>query len=905
MFDSLLQTKLYMPPGRPDQVQRNRLLARLATPQPVKLVLVSAPAGYGKTTLVTTWLREMQTTGAAQVAWLSLNEEDSDPQPFFRYVAAAIEALPGAQRRLIRLLDTAPATPARTLARELVQDVIDVTTPFCLVLDDYHTINSTDIDDALAELLDLMPPQMTLVLTSRSDPGFAISRLRARGQLIELRADDLRFTGEEVSAFLQQTMHLAISPHQVAALEERTEGWIAGLQMAALSMQNRSGGELDAFVRSFTGSNRFVLDYLLEEVLEGQPEAVRTFLLSTAVLDRLSGPLCDAVTERDDGQAMLETLERDNLFVVPLDDQRLWYRYHHLFADVLRARATTAQSGRVAALHRRAGDWYAEQDALPDAVRHTLAARDFERAADLIELSRPQMDNGFQSGVWLAWAQSLPDEIFRNRPVLNMGYAWALLDTGQMEGVEAYLQRVEHWLAADAQAQAEEMVVVDEEEHRILPASVAAARAYRSLALGDAAATIAHAQQVLTLSEGDETHRWRRAALSLLGLTQWAGGDVVAANSAFIELRRNMLAGGYLQDAISLSYVLGEVQLALGQLHEAEQIQLETLQLATANGEPFPPGTSDLYRGLAGIKQERNELAAAERSLQTAEALGRQEALTDWPRRLAISQALLHQAAGDSAGALSLLDEAQRQAVQNPLPEWRPVPALRARVWIRQGELGKAAAWARENGVSAQSELSYLREFDHMTLARLLIEQARQGAEGAALEAVDLLSRLLAAAETAGRLGIVIEILLLQAMAWETLGETVAALDALERAMTLAEPEAYVRLFVDEGLPMARLLRLATGRGSHANYANALLAAFNLDEPAGAALDQPLVDPLSERELEVLALIIAGLKNQEIADELVISLNTVLYHTKNIYGKLGVNKRALAIARAQELNLIP
>ncbi len=905
MFDSLLQTKLYMPPARPDQVQRGRLLARLTTPQPVNLVLVSAPAGYGKTTLVAAWLREMQSTGAAEVAWLSLDEVDSDPQSFFRYIAAAIEALPGAQLQLARLLEAAPATPVSTLARALVQDVTDVTIPFYLVLDDYHTINSADIDAALAALLDFMPPQMTLVLTSRSDPGFAISRLRARGQLVELRADDLRFTGEEVSAFLQQTMHLAISPDQVAALEDRTEGWIVGLQMAALSMQNRSSGEQDTFVRSFTGSNRFVIDYLLEEVLSDQPEPVRTFLLSTSILDRLCGPLCDALTERDDGQVLLEALERDNLFVVPLDDQRRWYRYHHLFADVLRARAAAGQPEQVAALHRRAGDWYAEQGALPDAVRHTLAAKDFERAAELIELSRPQMNNGFQSGVWLVWAEALPEKLFRNRPVLNMGCAWALLDTGQMDGVEAYLQRVEYWLSEDAQAQVKDMVVFDEAEYAVLPASVAAARAYRSLALGDAAATIAYAQQVMALSEGDENHRWRRAALSLLGLTQWAGGDIVAANSAFIELRLSMLARGYLEDAISLSYVLGDMRLALGQLREAEQTYLETLQLATADGEPFPPGTSDLYRGLAGIERERNELVAAERSLQTAETLGRQEALTDWPRRLAISQALLQRAAGDLAGALAHLDEAQRLAVQNPLPEWRPVPALRARVWIRQGELGKAATWARESGVSADDDLSYLREFDHLTLARLLIEQARQGAEDAALEALELLGRLLVAAETNGRLGCAIDILILQAMAEEAQGETVAALDALERSLALAEPEGYVRAFVDEGLPMARLLRLAAGRTAHANHANSLLAAFDLDELSGGVLDQPLVDPLSERELEVLALVIAGLKNKEIADQLVISLNTVLYHTKNIYGKLGVNKRALAIARAKELNLIP
>ena len=469
-----------MPPYRPDGVERPRLLEKLEPKRPFKLILISAPAGYGKTTLITAWLRHIQAADEARICWLSLDEDDSDPQQFFRYLAAAVRPLPGVQSTLPQLLQSNQAIPAKTLTKAFIHDLVPVTTPYYLIIDDYHAIDAADVDSALATLLELMPPQMTMVLTSRSDPGFPISRLRARGELIEVRADDLRFTEEEAAQFLRRTMGLTLQAEHITALEKRTEGWAAGLQMAALSMQNRTGEDLDGFVHSFTGSHRFILDYLVEEALQQQPESIRTFLLHTAILDRLCGPLCDAVTGQEESQKILEALERDNLFVVPLDDQRVWYRYHHLFADVLQAQAKVTQPDLVAAHHQRASAWYGQHGLPADAIRHALAAEEYEQAAAFAELTWRSMDRSYRSAIWLGWVKALPDELVRARPVLSAGYAWALLDSGEMEAAETRLRDAERWLAMGErpQAAADEMVVVSKrssghcQRQQLMPAPI-------------------------------------------------------------------------------------------------------------------------------------------------------------------------------------------------------------------------------------------------------------------------------------------------------------------------------------------------------------------------------------------------------------------------------------------------
>ncbi len=900
MFDTLLPTKLYMPPGRAGSVPRPRLQARLVLHPQTRLILISAPAGYGKTTLVSDWLQQLD--GIA-TCWLALDKEDSDPQQFFRYLAAAVAPLPGVQSSLIRLLEAGQPLPAHTLMKALVQDTTAVSTPFILVLDDYHAIDAPEIDAALAALLDHMPPQMALAITSRSDPGFPLARLRARDQLIELRADDLRFTPAETAAFLQQTMGLTLTAGEIAALENRTEGWIAGLQMAAISLQNRSDSEQAAFVRGFTGSNRFVLDYLVEETLQQQPADVRTFLLATAILDRLSAPLCTAVTALPDARRLLETLEHKNLFLVPLDDQRQWFRYHHLFAEVLQARARAEQPAQVARWHRRAAAWHAQYGAPTDAIRHALAAGDFPEAARLLELVRPDTDGIYPVARWLGWTRALPEALIQERPVLCAGYGWALLESGDLAAGAARLQQAEQWLASPSSA----MVIADPDQWETLPASLAGARAYHALALGDVATAVEQARRAFDFFAADQDTHWQRMALSLLGVAYWISGDLDAAIEAFGGATRSMLAAGQVVDAMGTTYVQAEMEVTQGRLNRAAYRLQEMLQRAVRDGSAPLLGTSDLYRLLAWLAWERGAAETAVAHLATAVRLGEEAALINWEQRLYVTWAQITLGQGDLDRALALLDEAERRYVENPLPEVRPVPALRARVWIAQGELEMAAAWAQAQGLSPRDAPDFLREFEHLTLARLLLARYRRDGDRAALDAAErLLARLLAAAEAGGRNGSAIEILALQALACAARGDVAAARPPLLRALTLAQPEGYLRLFVDAGAPMVELLAGLRAESHPVQaYVTGLLAAFearDIRPPSDAA--QPLVDPLSERELEILALIAAGLKNREIAAELVISLNTVLYHTKNIYGKLGVNKRTLAIARARQLGLL-
>ena len=618
MPESLLRTKLYIPPTRPNFVPRPRLIERLNQGLHLghKLTLISAPAGFGKTTLASEWIARC----VRPTACLSLDEGDNDPTRFLTYFVAALRTIePTIGEGALAMLQSPQPPPTETILTTLLNDVTTITDNFILVLDDYHLIDAHAVDDALTFLLEHQPLQMHLVIATREDPHLPLARLRTRGQLTELRVADLRFTPTEAAAFLNQVMGLGLSTEEVAALENRTEGWIAGLQLAAVSMQGRK--DVTGFIQSFTGSHHFVLDYLVEEVLQRQPEHVRSFLLQTSFLDRLSGPLCDAVrfgetpTGQEDGRGMLETLERSNLFVVPLDNKRQWYRYHHLFADVLHAYSMDEQPNQVLTMHRRASKWY-EQNGLPtDAIRHALAAEDFERVAGLAELAWPVMDGSFQSATWLGWVKALPDELIRARPVLSVGYALVLLNSGELEAVEARLQDAEQWLepAVDMSVRAKglstEMVVVDEEQFRSLPGKIAATRAYHAQALGDVSGAVKHARQALNLlSESDYFERGRAAAF--LGVACWASGDLEAAHRAFTDFMANMRMAGNILVAISGTFLLADIRMAQGRLHEAVGSYEQSLQLAKAQGEPVLRATADLYVGLGELQCEQGDLEA-------------------------------------------------------------------------------------------------------------------------------------------------------------------------------------------------------------------------------------------------------------------------------------------------------
>jgi LuxR family maltose regulon positive regulatory protein len=908
---ALLETKFYVPRPRRGQVPRPRLSERLDRGIASKLMLVSAPAGFGKTTLLTGWLAAGASAPAGErlAAWLSLDRGDNHPASFWAYVIAALRAAAGIGESALALLQASQPPPVETVLTVLLNELGASAAGIVLVLDDYHLVDAREVQDGMAFLLDHMPPGLHVVIACRADPVLPLARLRARGELAEIRAAELRFTPEEAAAYLNGVMGLQLTARDVTALEERTEGWIAALQLAALSMQGRD--DVAGFIAGFAGDDRYVVDYLAEEVLQRQPDRVQAFLLQTSILDRLSGPLCDAVTGQGGGRGMLEALDRGNLFVVPLDDRRRWYRYHHLFADVLQARLLDEQPGQVPELHRRASGWYEQNGEQSLAIRHALAAGDFGRAAELVELAIPVMRRTRQETTARGWLELLPDDVVRVRPVLSVTFAGALLITGEIEGVEERLQDAERWLgtAADpgqgSPARPAEMVVADEEEYRRLPAAIEVYRAALALARGDVPGTVRHARRASGLALEDD-HLGRASAAGFLGLASWSIGDLEAGHSAYAECMAGLYRAGYVTDTFGCAIALADIRLTQGRLGEAMRTYEQALQRAQGQGGPVLRGTADMHVGMSGIYCERDDLNSAIQHLQESQELGEHIGLSQNRYRWRVAMARVAQAEGDLAGALDLLNEAERCYVSDFFPNVRPVPALKARVWVRQGRFGEALGWAREHGLSADDDLSYLREFEHITLARLFLARHEDECAGRSVhEAIRLLQRLALAAEEGGRTGRVIEIVILQALAHQAQGDRPAALACLGRAVTLAEPAGYVRVFADEGPPIVPLLRAVAKQGpGQQRYARRLLAAVGTTE-TGNRMTMALIDPLSERELDVLRLLGTDLDGPAIARELVVSLNTMRTHTKNIYAKLAVTNRRAAVRRATELGLLP
>ena len=742
-----------------------------------------------------------------------------------------------------------------------------------------------------------------------------------QAEVLELRQDELRFTPSESADFLQRVMGLTISPGQIAAIERRTEGWIAGLQLAAISMRGHK--DSSGFIQSFTGSHRFVLDYLVEEVLQRQPEGIHSFLLKTAILDRLCGSLCDAVTGREDGKGMLETLEHGNLFIIPLDDQRQWYRYHHLFNEVLLAHVLEEQPGQIPLLHKRASVWY-EQNNLPaEAIRHALTARDFERAAGLIEKAYPAMDASFQSAVWLGWVRKLPDEVVRARPVLSVDYVRALMDNGEFESSKSWLQEAEQRLEGSAEG----MIVADEAQFRTLPVKIALARSNHAQVQGDIGGAVKYAELALELSPEEDSYSHAMAAVTL-GMAYLSLGDLDGAQRALSVWMNYCQKVGNIIFAIATSGYLAGIIVAQGRLREAEKTYKQSIQLASTHDQSVRHVTANLFLGLGLLYHEQGDQQSAALHLRKSGELGEQ-ALIDWPYRWRLAQARLKEAEGDLETALDLLDEARRLYVRTSMPDFHPIDALKARVYLRQGRLSEALAWVRERGLSVDDDLSYLDEFEHITLARVLIAQHQNyPLAGSIHEAIALLERLLQAAEAGGRMGSVIEILAVQALAFQAQGNVSQALTSLERALALAEPEGYVRIFVDEGEPMRLLIldfRLRIEKQASRqvypllDYVEKLLSAFEraVEKPLTTHPKKPeliehkvrpakdmLVEPLSDRELEVLRLIAQGLTNNEISQRLVLALSTVKGHNLRIFGKLQAQNRSEAVARARELGLL-
>jgi len=890
----ILNTKLFKPSLRPESIHRSHLFARLEAGKRHQLILISAPAGFGKTTLVSEWVN----ISGWPAAWLSLDSDDNDLIRFLIYLVTSLRTI---QINIgENLLDTleSPQPPSFEFFLTILLNMISsFKDHFFLILDDYHAIESKPINDALIFLLEHFPQQMHLVIISREDPPLPLARLRARGQLTELRAADLRFSNLEASAFLNQIMRLNLSDKDIADLENRTEGWITGLQLAAISMQGQT--DTSGFIQAFTGSHRYILDYLIEEVLQKQPKNVQSFLLRTSILDRMSGSLCDALflDPASTGQETLEYLERSNLFIIPLDAERLWYRYHHLFAEMLkqllRQSVTSGnEEGSLTEFHVRASRWFEENGDLSSAFHHATLACEFVRGAKIAEVAWQGMNGSFQSVAWLGWVKKLPEDVIRVRPVLCTMLGRAFADAGDPEASELRLQDAERCLIGfDISSKAQ--------QHKHLPAMIALVRASNAQMLGNLPATAKYAELALQILPDDDIVLRAQATITL-EVTHWSSGNLESAIRAlgnWID-RMNQL-GNHIFVVVS-AFAVADLLVGLGLLSEAERTYQDALQLAAQNGPEAEHITAHHHLGLSQIYHQRGNDNLASKHFKQASELGQLTTLVDWQYRWNVVQAGMKEEVGDFETALSLLDKARRVYIRSAVPDLRPIEALKARIYLKQGRPNKAREWATECGLSLIDEVSYLREFEHLVLARLEIANPL---------ANDLLLRLLQAAETQNRKGSILEILLVQVLAHEAQGNHPQALAALKRALSLGEPEGYINIFLDEGDPIRMLVKKLLDNHDHpaSSYMNKLLSAFIQRQapPKPTIIYQKaaMSELLSERELEVLKLLRSELSGPEIAGQLFISLNTLRTHTKNIFSKLRVNNRRGAVCRAEELDL--
>jgi LuxR family maltose regulon positive regulatory protein len=921
---SILATKLFLPQTQHKLVPRPQLIERLDAALTYPVTVISAPAGSGKTSALRTWVARHE----ASIAWLSLDPEDNDPTRFWTYVIAALQRLqPGlaqqthavlqAQQRqphsfeplLTMLLNELVAIPDTRPSQAANPEPAPFRADIALVLDDYHVIDNPAIHTGIAFLIDHLPTNLHVLIASRSDPPLPLARRRASNQLCEIRFDDLRFTAEEVALFLNQVMELGLTTDDVAALAARTEGWIAGLQLAALSLQGRDAQGKRQFVAAFSGSQRYILDYLVEEVFNRQPEHTQEFLLYTSVLDYMLGSLCDTLTGHDDGQAMLELLERANLFVQPMAEDRRWYRYHHLFAEVLRLRLQRAEPELVPVLHRKAAIWYAENELIDDAMHHALEEGDGEWIADLIDRYVEETLRRGEGETLRRWLAAVPGEVVRKRPRLMLAQALVALNVGHLDQAETLLDKA-------ASAAPGEPYAPTIGSHTSMLANAPAARELLRASLaglrGDAERSIEHTQRALRLVNEDElgprvSARWSRA------LADWMRGRLAEAEHGYQGLYAEGKAAGEPHTALGANALLARVRRTRGCLGEALHTYQDGLAFAGSVGASAVPTVAMAYVGMADIFYQRSQLDQALRHATAAVPLGQQLVSMLTAATGLATLAWTHQALGDRSAAREAIEEAYRLIPADQVAALHnPVPAERARLALAQGDLQAALDWVTAHKLSDVDELSYPHERDYLVLARVLL------AQNAPDRALRLLERLDAMAQDQERIESVIEARSLTALALAALDERAQAQATLGEALTMARPEGYIRVFADEGAPMAALLRQITGELRP--FVLQVLAAFSRTESPGLRTEsaesaesaysvlspQPsaLVEPLTERELDVLRALAAGQSNRGIAQQLFLSVATVKVHLKHIYGKLAVSSRTEALARVHELNLL-
>jgi LuxR family maltose regulon positive regulatory protein len=844
--------------------------------------------GYGKTTLLCQWLAN----NSLSYAWLSLDKGDNDPVRFLSYLVAAFQQIiPDLSIDTLDILRSSSFSSAITSAQleqamtRLLNEISLIHRPLLLVLDDYHWIENALVHALVTFLLDHQPSHLHLIIATRIDPPLSLARMRAQGQLVELRAVDLCFTMYEASAFLNEIMALALPMKQVDLLEKHTEGWIAALQLAGLSMQTYE--DKTAFINAFTGSHHYIVDYLVEEVLSQQTEPVREFLLCTSILEHMTGALCDSLTGRSDGQNMLERLAQRNLFIISLDEQRQWYRYHNLMADVLQSWLQQFHPESQPELHRRASRWFENNGFLELAVSHAISGNDIKKAAEIIEQNAMSMLMRGELVALLNLIKPIVD-IAAQRPWLSTYRSWALTLTGQLDIAEAWLRKAESAIHLSSR-----------ESRQEIQGHIEAIRAYIAEARGDGGLTISHAQKALKfLPESNQAVR--SVVTFTLGTAYRLIGDPGQAAQTLEGARRAAHISGNRYLELGALFTLADLTFDQGKLHQSFDIYKETLQLAARPGGQHLPAAGMAHFGLGLIQYAWNDLDAAQENTQQAIDLCQQ-----WGHFVNLAASLvllsrLKQARGDLDGAQQAIDRAEEltrlHAMALRAVSW--VNAFQVRLWLAQGNLEAAIRWAEESGITIADEFSYLREAEYFSLGRVYLASSKYD------QVLELSQWLQNAAEVTGRTGSLIETLVLRALALQAKNDFSLALVSLERALVLAQPEGYIRVFINEGVLMAELLRRAGTQGIEAQFVAKLLSKFDQIAQGPTAAVQPLIEPLSQRELEVLQLLANGLSNSKIADKLVITIGTVKAHTASIYRKLNVNSRTQAAARARELELL-
>jgi len=880
---AILQTKLNIPQTRLSIIQRPRLMDKLNAGMDSSLILVSAPAGYGKTTLIAEWLPVTQ----HRRTWFSLDESDNSPRQFLIYLLTALQQVQKEIGQSVERTLQASELPAleamiKSLLSEWSADMVDT----LLVLDDYHVITNMVIHEALNTILTYLPPRLHLVILTRADPPLPLARLRVRNHLTELRASDLRFSVDETAAFLSQTMGLTLSQEQAASLEVRTEGWVAGLQLAGLSMQGRE--DVEEFITAFTGSHHYIVDYLVEDVLNRQSELVKEFLLKTSILEQMSASLCNALTKDANSQSMLEELERTNLFVVSLDNERNWYRYHHLFADVLRKHLKTQLPQIVQELHHRASDWYQLNGQSAEAFSHAMLGEDSTRALDIVEENAWKMVLHGELAILQDWVRSLPAEMISKRPWLCIHYAWALLFSGEADSAEKQLQSAE---ACFGKNQATDMPI-EIQGHSL------AIRAWISYQGGNLEQAVAMSRQAIEfIPEMDPAVRCLLAGI--LGQGCVAENDFVEAARHYTDMVRMAYASGNVMMEVAAQCALGWLKETMGKLQDAETIYQAAIERAVQFNSP---SVGQAYLNLANVYYERNELDLAkqngQKAIESARTWGHVDALATGY----LYMARITHAQNDEVNAnanLSEMENTIRGHVLEP-PTLILLEALSARLSLIQGNHGAAHQWVKEQDLTIDDPINFFNEVQYLTWAQLLL------AENQLDSVVPLLERLHKEIESSARFGNLIEVLVLLSLAFEQQGKPDTARATLLRALDLGESEGYMRVFLNLGSPMEHSLKqLKVENPNQKIYIQNLLVAFGGSiAPESNSKSQLLIVPLSERELEVLRLVALGKSNRQIADDLVLATGTVKRHLNNIFGKLNVQNRTECVARVKELDLL-